>query len=210
MIKHFSKVSKAALSLSVCAATALFVNLSGSCSADDDYLGLDDESYSYQTRAATSDTLGFLSLSTYDPAEWTESDFKIVGIATERIGVNFSESNNRYEFKVTDGKTANISDSLYYIITGMFEHTNMQMSNPQKKRLVRRKTKAGDVNAGLPDCVPAAVANMGVNPPTYTQAIAKCDELFPNWRTSGGVPTDQVESFIKIYAPVTCHTNVLY
>lgn len=180
------------------------------CTADDDIWGLDDEretSFSGKTRAVLSDTMDYLSISTYNSEEWTDSDFEIVGEAIQRIGVTFSESKNKYVFEYNDGSDINMSDSLYDVVVGMFEHTNSIM-NAKQKKISRKKVKTGDISSQLPDCVPAAISNMGKNAPSYDAAIAKCNELFPTWKTDGGVPTDKIESFIEVYAAVTARTNM--
>lgn len=167
--------------LSVCAAMALCINLAGSCSADDDYFGLDDESYSYQARAATSDNLGYLSLSSYNPAEWTDSDYTIMSVAAERIGVSFSQSKNKYVFSESSGKNINVSDSLYDLVKSQYELTNTIL-NTKSKRFARMKRSSAE-STSIPDCVPRAISNMGKNKPSYADAVAACDEAAPNWRT---------------------------
>lgn len=131
-------------------------------------------------------------------------------MATKRMGVSFSESKQLYVFVASNGSEINVSDSLYNVVKCMFEHTNTQMNKTRKSKFVRHKIKAGDVNAGLPDCVPAAIAHMSVGAPSYEDAIKKCDELFPTWRTAGGVPVESVYSFINKYTPVNKYTNLSF
>lgn len=102
-----------------------------------------------------------------------------------------------------------MSDSLYDIVVSMFEHTNSIM-NANQKKISRKKVKAGDISSALPDCVPAAISHMGKDAPSYQAAIAKCTELFPKWKTSGGVPENQIESFIEVYTPVTARTDMSF
>ena len=164
------------------------------CTADDDIWGLENEtetSFSGKTRAALSDTMEFLSISTYNSEEWTDSDYAVLGEAIQRIGITFSESKNKYVYEHSDGSDINMSDSLYDVVVGMFEHTNSIM-NAKQKKITRRKVKAGDISSQLPDCVPVAISHMGKGAPSYEKAVAACDQNAKDWRTSGGVPSSLV------------------
>lgn len=133
------------------------------CTADDDIWGLEDEtetSFSGKTRAALSDTMEFLSISTYNSEEWTDSDYKVMDEAADRIGVSFSKSKNKYVFEHSSAKGLNMSDSLYDLVCGQFELTN-QIMNEKQTKISRRKVKSGDVSSQEPNCVPVAISHMG-------------------------------------------------
>jgi len=83
------------------------------------------------------------------------------------------------------------------------------MATKGNKKIKRRKIASGDILGYGYDCVPAAISNMGENAPTYSQAIAKCTEMFPGW-TTHGVDLDDVESFIEVYASVIAFNNLTF
>ncbi len=194
--------------LSVCAAMALCINLTGSCSADDDYFGLDDESYSYQTRAATSDTLRYLTLSTYDQEKWTDEEFATLADAAMRMGVYFSKSKNKYVFSESNGKNINVSDSLYDLVKSQFEHTNSILNAKKSAKVRRRKTSSIETIGVVPNCVPTAISHMGQGAPSYEDAIVACDTIDPGWLQKGGVASNKVGRIIRVFTPVTSMKNV--
>lgn len=178
------------------------------CTADDDIWGLEDEtetSFSGKTRAALSDTMEFLSISTYNSEEWTDSDYKVMDEAADRIGVSFSKLRNKYVFEHSSAKGLNMPDSLYDLVCSQFELTN-QIMNEKQKKISRRKVKSGDVSSQDPNCVPVAISHMGQGAPSYKDAVAACDKYAEDWRTSGGVPSSLVGPIINLFTSVTTTT----
>lgn len=188
------------------------VGIVAACTADDDLWGLEDEtetSFDGKTRAEISDTMKYLSISTYDSEKWTDMDYEIMDEAADRIGVSFSEAKNKYVFDKSSAKGINMSDSLYELVCSQFELTN-QIMNENKKKVVRKKVKSGDVSSTLPNCVPVAISNMGQGAPTYEAAVEACDKYAKGWRTSGGVPTFLVGPIINKFTSVTPTGAVTY
>ncbi len=176
-----------------------------SCS-NDEYLELEDK---HMTRSSSMNYPEFLTISTFDTKKWTEEDFVAVDKAIERIEVAYSETENRYVYNVLSGKDINISDSLYHCVVKMINHSNTIFAKKENTKITRMKTRSTESHSSdLPDCVPAAIAHMGRNAPTYAEAIKRCDDLFPNWRTTGGVPYSGIINFIKLYTLVTEYNNL--
>jgi hypothetical protein len=191
-------------------AAVAVVGIVAACTADDDLWGLEDEtktSFDGKTRAESSDTMKYLSISTYDSEKWTDMDYEIMDEAADRIGVSFSEVKNKYVFDKSSAKGINMSDSLYELVCSQFELTN-QIMNENKKKVARKKVKSGDVSSTLPDCVPVAISHMGQGAPTYENAVAACDKYAKGWRTSGGVPSSKVGPIINKFTSVTTKTSV--
>lgn len=189
-----------------------------SCSNHEDYFGLDVENKSNvkrTTRTSCIDCSEYLTISTYDFNQWSDKDYDAFNTAMDRIGVEFSESKFRYVFEEPSGKEINISDSLYNCVVQMFEGTNLMLDslcNQNEGIGTRMKTRAAESSSSnstkLPDCVPVAISNMGINAPSLEDALKKCDELFPDWREKKGVPIESVKSFIEVYTPVMEYTNL--
>lgn len=189
---------------------AIFTN---SCS-NDAFFGLEEERNKWEEQSESIrlnnlDLSEFLTVSSLKPEEWTDSDFMAFSAATERIGVTYSETKNLYEFKASCGKDVNVSDTLYSMVLNLFGHTNMIMSShdTQKKH---KKTNNREFFWGLPDCGPAAVSHMGQYAPSYSTAIAKCDEMFPNWRQNWGIPRDSLGVYINKFVFVARYHNMSF
>lgn len=181
--------------------------LTTSCNNDDfwrfDNLCEDDTAFSINEGLQTTNRLTISSLNT---ANWTDDDYNSFCTAVERIGITFSESEQKYLFNEKNCSRINISDSLYNKVIEMFEHTNRIIASSNK--ITRKKNGTREQGFISPDCVPAAIANMiHENAPTYDEAIARCNQLFPFWRIYGGVPIESVESFIDEYVTVTRCTS---
>lgn len=197
--------------MAVSVTVALF---SASCS-NDEFFGFDNLEMSEKQIATRASSLNkpfadYLSISSNEVREWTEKDFISFSDAIKRLGVNYSNSKQKYIYNDVTSNEINISDSLYDCMINMLELTNTVIKNSSKASKKRLKKRSPEGDYFLPDCVPAAIAHMGQNAPTYAQAIAKCDELFPNWRTQNGVSPDSVEYFIEFYAPVTEYTDLSF
>ncbi|MCR5713476.1 MAG: hypothetical protein K6F98_00915 [Bacteroidales bacterium] len=193
------------IGLALCVVSTVFIF---SCS-NDEFFDFRNEPSS-DTRS-TRDFSERLSVSSSKIDQWTDNDYLNCSQAIERLGVCYSASQGIYTYNVF--QDCNISDTLIDIVVQMIEHTNHNLLLYDKK-LVRVKTRSlenenDDPDQFLPDCVPAAIAHMGSSDaPSYDEAIAKCDELFPNWRSNGGVPIDAIEDFIEEYTPVTEYSNL--
>lgn len=192
----------------------LFSLLFVSCVSD--YDGLEPNSRTlwdnHSTRALGLKYSDFLTISALEHAEWTDSDFVAISKAKERIGVSFSKEQNRYIFKNSCASEINISDSLYQSVVGLYEYTNNLLNRDYSNNIIRIKTRTRDVTSPnypstptdkLPDCVPAAIANMGKNAPRYEDIIVLCDSLYPNWIVNNGIPYGAIKPLIERYAPVT-------
>lgn len=162
------------------------------------------------TRSASIDYSEYLDVSSGDISQWTEDDYWAASLAIERFEIIFSKEESRYNYLVPSANAINISDTLYHCIASMILRTNEMFALTSRSTVTRMKTRSGESSSPLPDCVPAAVANMGKDAPSYSTALAKCDEMFPGWRTSGGVPTTSIESFIEVYTPVSEYNNLSY
>ncbi len=194
-------------------ATAFAMLIITGCNNDEDFFqweDLDINNFNPTTRSACLSYSDYLTISSFERRLWTEKDYESISKAIERMEIIFSESENMYIFNAFNVNEINISDSLYKCVKQMLEHTNGIIKKTAKTKISRLKARSNEGSASglLPDCVPAAVANMGTNAPSYDEAIAKCDEMFPGWRTSGGVPIDEIQSFIEVYTPVTEYSDL--
>lgn len=203
-----------AMWLSVMAVVVVTVS---SCSSDSDFFGLDGledfKSTQISTKSGLVDISEYLTISTCNSEKWTENDYRSIDKAIQRMNISYSKNRNQYIInEQVKASELNMSDSLYCAVTTMLEYTNYifaNSSNNNKRRIKSRSTEQGGLYI-LPDCVPAAVSNMGQNAPSYESAIAKCDELYPNWRNEGGIPSASVESFIELYTSVTPYNDLSF
>ena len=163
------------------------------------------------TRSASIDYSEYLDVSTGDVSQWTEEDFLAADQTIHRLEVSFSNEANKYVYQAPNAESINVSYTLYNCVVGMFEYTNSLFAKYNKQSITRMKTRSGESSSSsssqLPDCVPAAVSHMGQSAPAYSDAIAKCDQMFPGWRTSGGLTENQAKQLIEEYTSVTKHTN---
>ncbi len=201
---------------------AFVIMTTTSCSSDADYFGLDDVNETYNaertTRASFIDCSEYLTISSYDISKWNDDDFNAYDAAVERIGVSFSKTKNKYVFEEPNAEKINISDSLYNCVISMHEHSNMLINKVMipydvaVKRVKSSNTESlsppSSMTARDNDCVPAAISKMGVGAPTYQAVIARCDSLFKDWDTNGGVPTSNVRELIEYYTPVVEETDL--
>lgn len=162
------------------------------------------------TRSASIDYSEYLDVSTGDVSQWTEEDFLAADQTIHRLEVSFSNEANKYVYQAPNAESINVSYTLYNCVVGMFEYTNSLFAKYNKQSITRMKTRSGESSSSsstdFPDCVPAAVSNMGQSAPSYSDALAKCDQKFPGWRTSG-LTENQTEELIEQYTSVTKHTN---
>ena len=185
------------------------------CSSDADYFGLDDVDETFDaertTRASFIDCSEYLTISSFDVEKWCKDDYEAFSIAMDRIGVNFSDSQNKYIFNEPSGKYINISDSLYNCVIEMFERTNSLFASLRGLDVTmvsRMKSSTAESSSNIiMDCVPVAISNMGFNAPSREEAFRRCDEICSDWRENG-FPKNLVESLVKEYAPVTTHRNL--
>ncbi|MBR5934661.1 MAG: hypothetical protein IKZ89_00750 [Bacteroidaceae bacterium] len=187
---------------------------------NDEFFGFEDENNSWINkleviRQEKQDMSDYLTVSSFNPEEWSDSEFMAFSAAAERMGLRYSETKKQYEFEVCKGSDINISDTLFNVVNNLFGHSNMIMSSKdtQKKRI---KTNNREMWWKLPNCGPAAVAHMGLCAPSYSTAIEKCNEMFPNWIQNGGIPRDSLVDYIREFVYVTryhsmffCHSNVV-
>lgn len=199
-----TKEFKGMYALLVAVAAMIGVTIYGSCSADEDFWGFDNEyASSENTRSEVKDMSEYLTLSTYDSKEWTSKDYDILTKAIGRIGVSFSETKHCYEFNASSGKQINISDSLYNCIIGMFEYTNGIINNKTYEGKARKKMMRGEVLPIMsPNSVPIAIHNMGQSAPSYAMAVDTCNYYCPNWQSQGGVNSNLVGPIIRKFVPV--------
>ena len=197
-------------------AVSITVSLFTSSCSNDVFFGFDDIDMLTDQRTDSkfnyySSVDDYLTISSFDVNKWTEKDFISFSESINRLGVSYSISEHKYIYNDLSSNDINVSDSLLDCIRIMLGHTNSVISSSTKASTIRIKNRSPEgSNNPLPDCVPAAIANMGKNAPTYSTAIAKCDELFPNWRTHNGVPSDSIEFFIECYTPVTEYKNLSF
>ncbi len=184
------------------------------CSNNEDYFGLNNDEVQkskYTTRASFIDCSEYLTISSFDVEKWCKEDYEAFSIAMDRIGVNFSDSQNKYIFNEPSGKYINISDSLYKCVIEMFEITNSlfaSLGSWDTRMVSRMKSRTAEPSSSvMMDCVPVAISNMGRNAPSKEEVFKKCDELCPDWREKG-FPKDGVEALVKMYASVTTHENL--
>lgn len=195
--------------VAMCVTVAFFTT---NCN-NDSFWGIDsfvsaEDSYANSTLDHTL-FANYLSVSSGDVNKWSENDFISCNAAINRLGVVFSQIDQKYIYNNVSHEEINISESLYNYIIVMIERTNTILGSAKESRVVRVKTRSNESSGPLPDCVPAAVAHMGCsNAPSYSEAITKCDELFPGWRVQGGINIDSIEDLIEEYIPVTEHYNL--
>ena len=162
------------------------------------------------TRSASIDYSDYLDVSTSDVSQWTEEDFLAADQTIHRLEVSFSNEANKYVYQAPNAESINVSSTLYNCVVSMFEYTNSLFAKYNQPSIARKKTRSGESSSSsstdFPDCVPAAVSNMGQSAPSYSDALAKCDQKFPGWRTSG-LTENQTEELIEQYTSVTKHTN---
>ena len=98
--------------LLIAVAAMIGITIFGSCSADGDFWGFDNEyASSENTRSEVKDMSEYLTLSSYDFTKWTDEDYAIIGKAIERM--NITLKNERYVPLMSSAKAINVSDSLY-------------------------------------------------------------------------------------------------
>lgn len=162
------------------------------------------------TRSASIDYSEYLDVSSGDISQWTEDDYWAADQTIHRLEVSFSNEANKYVYQAPNAESINVSSTLYNCVVSMFEYTNSLFAKHNKQSITRMKTRSGESSSSsstdFPDCVPAAVSNMGQSAPSYSDALAKCDQKFPGWRTFG-ITENQTEELIKQYTSVTKHTN---
>lgn len=202
--------------LKMIAAMALSITVAyftASCS-NDEFFGFDNESHNMEDLSElinqnNLDLSDYLTVSSFNPEEWSDSDYIAFSAATERMGVSYSETKKQYEFKVSNGKDINVSDTLYSMVVNLFGHTNMIMSSHDIKNK-RIKNNNREIWWGLPDCGPAAVSHMGLYAPSYSDAISKCNEMFPNWIQNGGIPRDSLGVYIREFVFVARYHDMSF
>ena len=198
-MKRFTKL-KGMYALLIAVAAVIGITIYESCSADEDFWGFDEECTSTEnTRAEKMDMSEYLTLSSFNPDSWVERDLVVIGKAIQRIGVDFSKTRNRYEFQRKNGKTINISDSLYYCVVNMFEHTNNILKTSGTKRIKRIKMNREELPPIKYDCVPAAISHMGQYAQPYDDVVSTLDLLFHGWRNTG-VSGTQIYTLFDLYA----------
>ena len=200
-MKRFNKTN-GMYALLIAVAAMIGITIYGSCSADEDFWGFDEEFASTKnTRAEKMDMSDYLTLSTYNEDDWTDEDYTIMVMAEERMGVSFM--NNQYVFSATCGREINVSDSLYYLIRSEYELTNTIInSNPYQKKV---RAKRGDPESSpSPNCVAVALCHMGQDPASSVQEAESICTLYDNkWREHGGVYTNRVLLIIEEFTSVT-------
>lgn len=205
-MKRLNKL-KGMYALLIAVAACIGITIYGSCSADEDFWGFDEEFKSTEnTRAENMDMSEYLTLSTYDFNKWTEEDYRIMEIAEDRMGVYYSESKNRYNIATRNGKSINISESLYNTIQSQYELTNSILNTKTNHKIIRHK-RSNEENAPSYNCFPIALSHMGRNAPSYATAVSECNAIWPNWPTEG-VPDSLVGSIIRLHAQVYSYTDM--
>ncbi len=194
---------KGMYALLVVVAAVIGITIYGSCSADGDFWGFDEEcALTENTRAEKKDMSEYLTLSTYNSKEWSSKDYDILTKAIGRIGVSFSETKHCYEFNASSGKQINISDSLYNRIIGMFEYTNGIINSKTYEGKARKKMMRGEGSIVYSNCVPMAISHMGQGAPTYATAVDTCNHYCHNWQSQGGVNSNLVGPIIRKFVLV--------
>lgn len=131
----------------------------------------------------------FLDIKTYDMSKMTETDFKTIIKAMERLDV--SRKDGLYVVKETSGNQVNISNQLFDFVKQSFSRTNKLLKGRKLKNIIAR------INSGNPeDCVAHAIAglNAGVS---YAQADAYITSLYG----SNGVPPNALISVVQHFFP---------
>lgn len=205
-MKRLNK-TKGMYALLIAVAACIGITIYGSCSADEDFWGFDEEYISTEnTRAEKMDMSEYLTLSTYDFKKWTEKDYRIMEIAEDRMGVYYAESKNKYVIEAKNGQNINISDSLYNTIKSQYELTNSILSAKTNHRITRQK-RSDPENTPNYNCVPIALSHMGRNAPSYATAELECNAIWSNWRTEG-IPASYVGGIIRLHAQVYSYTDM--
>lgn len=205
-MKRLNKL-KGMYALLVAVAAMIGVTIYGSCSTDEDFWGFDAIKTSEEnTRSELMDMSEYLTLSTYDFNKWTEEDYRIMEIAEDRMGVYYAESKNKYDIAAKNGKSINISESLYNTIQSQYELTNSILNAKTNHKIIRRKRSNAE-NTPSYNCFPIALSHMGRNAPSYATAVSECNYYWPNW-SNEGVPDSMVGGIIRLHAQVYSYTDM--
>ena len=158
--------------LLIAIAAMIGITIYGSCSADGDFWGFDEEYASTKnTRAEKTDMSEYLTLSTSDPFKYTEEDWNIIGKAIMRVTIKYEDGLSHVQ--ETKGTELNMSKELFSFIKQGFEDGNKLIQEKKhglskiKKQIVRRKTRDVEGNIHIctgNDCVGHSIASyLGLN-----------------------------------------------
>ena len=157
---------KGMYALLVAVAAVIGITIYGSCSADEDFWGFDDEYTSTEnTRSEAKDVSEYLTLSTYEPNKWTDKDRVILGKAFLRLTIQNDDGLSYVQETKVGG--LNMSEELFNFIKNGFEYGNKLLrennygQTNKKKQISRRKTRdpEGSIhNCTGNDCVGHSIA----------------------------------------------------
>ena len=136
---------KGMYALLVAVAACIGITIYGSCSADEDFWGFDEEYISTEnTRAEKMDMSEYLTLSTYDFKKWEKEDWDTFIKASIRLTVSV-QKDGHYLICEKSGKEVNISEELYNTSKQGYNNSNKLIAQ-NSKRIPRRKSSSNESN----------------------------------------------------------------
>ena len=149
-MKRFNKTN-GMYALLIAVAAMIGITIYGSCSADEDFWGFDNEyASSENTRSEVKEASGYLKLSTYDFTKWTYEDHVIIQEALTRMRsskVLIHEGAKIIVKKDAKASNLNMAEELFTFIKDasgdgydVMRENNAGQSN-KKKNISRRKTR---------------------------------------------------------------------
>lgn len=190
---------KGMYALLVAVAACIGITIYGSCSADEDFWGFDEEYISTEnTRAEKMDMSEYLTLSTYDFKKWEKEDWDTFIKASIRLTVSV-QKDGHYLICEKSGKEVNISEELYNTIKQGYNNSNKLIAQ-NSKRIPRRKSSSNEsnnpVNSPQTDCVGEAIAHyLNIDTQYVNDSLAK---VFPTY-AQNGIHRDSLLDAVKLF-----------
>ena len=191
--------------LLVAVAAMIGITIYGSCSADEDIWGFDNEYPSLEnTRSEVKDMSEYLTLSTYDPTKWTYEENVIIQKALNRM--TLTSKDGLGFIQETKGGELNMSEELFNLIKKGFEDGNALMKESyqgtnNKKKNARRKTRDPEGNMHFctgQDCVGHSIAYYLNYDIEYVNNVIHNDLLsYPEL----DVPKEDLEYTLRLFHP---------
>ena len=197
-MKRLNKL-KGMYALLIAVAAMIGVTIYGSCSADEDIWGFDEETISNKNTRADMD-YDFLDIECSDINCLTIKDFAIIGEARNRLTV--SCNHGVYAIKEKAGSEVNISEKLFNLIKTGYMNNNKLLQEKNRSNIPRQKTSniEGGHICPYTDCLGHSIASYySLNLNWVNNVLAS---HFSNYNTSG-VPLEQAVSAVNLFCPAS-------
>ena len=185
--------------LLIAVAAMIGITIFGSCSADEDIWGFDEETISNKNTRADMD-YDFLDIECSDINCLTIKDFAIIGEARNRLTV--SCNHGVYAIKEKAGSEVNISEKLFNLIKTGYMNNNKLLQENNRRNIPRQKTS--DMEGGhicpKTDCLGHSIAAYYSLNLKWVNTVLACH--FSNYYTSG-VPLEQAVSAVNLFCPAS-------